>query len=219
MQELRVIRDQIVVELLPGVIHEINNPLGAIIMNISITKEDLIQWKEQGTLPDAGLMSETCHDMDIASERINQHLQALSYLCGARFLEERSSFDVNLALRHALTLYHNRLKRQVKISVDTQEDDYLYLACGPARAILAILLGFESVLACGGGRDLTVRVTEVGGRVLVTFSREGMKIDHPDERLVALARVDDIELSVRGAELVLGLVAHDPESATGQPAL
>ena len=123
------------------------------------------------------------------------------------------------ALRHALTLYHNRLKRLVKVSVDTQEDDYLFLGCGPARAILTILLGLETALAGGGGRELTLRVTSSGGRVLVSFAREGMKIEHPDERLVALARVDDIELSVRGAELVLGLAAQDPESATGQPAL
>ncbi len=50
MEELRAIRDRLLVELLPGVIHEINNPLGAIIMNISIAKEDLIQWKEQGKI-------------------------------------------------------------------------------------------------------------------------------------------------------------------------
>ncbi len=216
MNDIRVIRDYMLSELLPGVIHEINNPLGAIIMNLSITKEDFSAWKSDGTLPDVETLAETCQDMDIASERMNQHLQALSYFSGVRFLEESASFDVHLALKHALTLYHNKLKRQMKVSVQAQEEGYLYLKCGPARGILALLLAFETVLAGGGEKELTITVSESAGRILVEFHRENMKIDQPDQRLVALARVDDIELAVRDAVLSLALVAHDPDTALSE---
>ena len=215
MNDIRAIRDHLLAELLPGVIHEINNPLGAVIMNISIAKEDITAWRDEGTLPDVGMMQETCHDLDIAAERMNQHLLALSFFAGPRFLEERSSYDVNQALRHALMLYHNRFKRHLKVTVETDEEGYLCLGCGPARAILAMLLAFETVLDGGGGRDLSIRVGAAGDRVRVTFLREDMKIDRVDERLVALARVDDIQLTVRDADLVLELAAHDPDSAAG----
>ncbi|MBU1413224.1 hypothetical protein KKD52_02190 [Myxococcota bacterium] len=216
MNDIRAIRDYLLSELLPGVIHEINNPLGAIIMNVSITKEDLAAWKSQGTLPDLETLVETCHDMDIASERMNQHLQALSYFSGVRFLEETSSFDVNLALKHALTLFHNKLKRQVKVSVQAEEEGYLYLKCGPARGILAILLAFETVLAGGGEKELSITVSTVAGRIVMEFFRENMKIESPDQRLVALARVDDIELAVRDSVLSLALVAYDPDSSLSE---
>ena len=212
MNELRTIRDYLLSDLLPGVIHEINNPLGAIIMNISIAKEDFASWKNQGTLPDVGMLQETCHDMDIASERMNQHLQALSYFSGTHFLEENSPFDVNLALKHALTLFHNKLKRQVKVSVATDEDGYHYLKSGPARGILTVLLALETVLAAGGERELRIAVEVAGGRIVLRLGRDHMKIDRIDERLVALARVDDIELAVRDSELSLALVANDPDS-------
>jgi hypothetical protein len=197
-------------DLLPGLIHEINNPLGAIIMNVSIAKEDFGLWKSQGTAPDVDMLQETCQDMDIASERINQILQSLSYFCGARFLEEDASFDVHQALKYALTLYHNKLKRHVKVSVESAEEGYLYLACGPARGILAILLAMETVLAGGGERDVNITVGNEGGRIRVDFHRENGKIDQPDQRLVALARVDDIKLAVRDSGLGLALVAYDP---------
>ncbi len=215
MNQIRAIRDHLLAELLPGVIHEINNPLGAVIMNISIAKEDITAWRDEGTLPDVGMMQETCHDLDIAAERMNQHLLALSFFAGARFLEERGSYDVNQALRHALTLYHNKLKRHLKVTVETEEDGFLYLGCGPARGILAMLLALDTVLGGGGGKELSIRVGAAADRVRVAFTREDMKFGDPDERLVALARVDDIQLTMRDAELVLELAAHDPDSATG----
>ena len=212
MNEIRAIRDYLLSELLPGVIHEINNPLGAIIMNVSIAKEDLDAWKSEGTLPDVSMLQETCHDMDIASERMNQHLKALSYFSGVRFLDDNVSFEVNHALKYALTLYHNKLKNALKVSVQTDEEGCSLLNAGPARSILAILLAMETVFAAGGEKDLLISVETVAGRIRIRFCRENMKIAAIDERLVVLARVNDIELAVHGSELSLAMVANDSDS-------
>ena len=213
MKDMRAIRDYLLSELLPGVIHEINNPLGAIIMNVSIAKEDFQAWKSDGTLPDINMLHETCQDMDVASERMNVHLQALSYFAGTRFLEENGSFDVHLALKHALTLYHNKLKRLVKVTVQNGEGGPCMLKSGPARGILAIILALETVLAGGGERELLIRVETSGARARIVFSRENMKIDAIDDRLVALARLDDIELAVQGSSLSLAMVTNDPDAS------
>ncbi len=205
-ERLRTIRDQMLADLLPGIIHEINNPLGAIIMNLSITRDDVSAWKEQGTQPDADMMLEALADMESASERINGHLKALSYFCGSRFLEDPAELDVPTFIQHAMNLAHNRFKRVIPITFDDgDEPGGLSVQAPPALFLLLLLLALETAATAAGDRPLRLSAVRQGDRIHVAFSRAGMKIDRPDERLVALCAQTGVELLERESGLVLAV--------------
>ncbi len=217
MSEIRAIRDHLLADIMPGILHELNNPLGAIIMNVSIVREDLAVWKSEGTLPEMDMLVETCQDMDTASERINQILQAVSYFSGGRFLEEGAGFNALQLVRFSLTLYHNRLKRAFRVTPVIPEDRYHFVNVPPAVGILSILLGLETLLQSGGDREASLMFQEDKNRLKMVFRRPGMKIGKMDQRLVALARQSDIELGAEDQELSLAFVSHDPDSMLSNP--
>ena len=154
MESLRTLRDQILADLLPGIIHEINNPLGAIIMNLSITRDDIAAWNQDGVQPDTVMMLEAITDMETASSRINDYLRAMSYFCGPRFLEDPADLDVPTYIRYAMALAHNRYKRVMPITFEAGTQAGPIVQAPPALFLLLLLL-FGGLLA-GGMRHLRV---------------------------------------------------------------
>lgn len=204
MEKLRMLRDQMLAQLLPGIIHEINNPLGAIIMNLSITRDDVTAWKNDGTPPDIDMMAEALVDMENASLRINEYLKALSYFCGANFLEDSTELDVPTYIRHAMALSHHQYKRVIPITFDAAVIcPPLYAP--PARFLLLLLFALKTVVEAKGGRPLRISVEHTDERIHIVFARDEMKIDHFDEQLVALCAQTGVETHVRESGLILAV--------------
>lgn len=205
MEKLRMLRDQILADLLPGVIHEINNPLGAIIMNLSITRDDVTAWKNDGTPPDIDMMAEAFVDMENASLRINDYLKALSYFCGAHFLEDSTELDVPTYIRHAMALSHNQYKRVIPITFDAGTQTCPLLYAPPALFLLLLLFALKTVVNAKGGHPLRISVEHTDKHIHIVFARDDMKIDHFDEQLVALCTQTGVETHVRESGLILAV--------------
>lgn len=205
MESLRTLRDQILADLLPGIIHEINNPLGAIIMNLSITREDIAAWNQDGVQPDTVMMLEAITDMETASSRINDFLKAMSYFCGARFLEDPADLDVPTYIRYAMALAHNRYKRVMPITFEAGTQAGPIVQAPPALFLLLLLLAMEEAVGAQGERALRILTEAAGEKIRISFARENLKIDRPDERLVALCAQIGVETHVRESGLVLAV--------------
>lgn len=200
--DVHALRNQVLSDLLPGIIHEINNPLGALIMNLSITKEDLGAWKDGGSPPDIGMMMEAVADMETASERINNYLRALSYFCGAHFLDEPAELDAHTFLRHAMALAHNATKRVIQITLEDAPAP-VALQAPPALFLLHAVLALQLLAKAEGDRQVRIAVAKTADRVQIFFYRNNLKIHQKDERMVALSSRSGVETFVRDEGLVL----------------
>ncbi len=180
-------------KILPGVIHEINNPLGVLIMNVSILKEDLFFL--EGALSDSlrSAISETCHDMDVALERINGIIKSLGYVSLEKNFEEQVGIDLKYLALHAITLYHTRLKRVVQVETHFPELRHLFVNVEAGRAIAVMVQVLEWLVEEGGGKELKVVVEETQDQseILCTFTRNGRAIASKYGTLTAI-ETDDL---------------------------
>lgn len=177
--------------LVAGVTHEVSTPLGAIRSNRDMLRrvvDKLEAVLADGVVTDeeipqvaklAGAISGIVEVDELALERITDQVRTLrTFGCGET--EEPQSYDVNQALRDAVTLLRHEVKN--RIAVDTDLGEIPAIECHPAQinqVLLNMLL--NACQAIDGKGTIRLGSREDDGEVLVSIADTGPGI--PEERL------------------------------------
>lgn len=198
--------------LVAGVTHEVSTPLGAIRSNRDMLRrvvDKLEAVLADGVVTDeeipevaklAGAISGIVEVDELALERITGQVRTLrTFGCGET--EEPQSYDVNQALRDAVTLLRHEVKN--RITVDTEFGDIPSIECHPAQinqVLLNILL--NACQAIDGKGTIRLESREDDGRVSVSITDTGPGIS--EERLENIFKPGFTTKS-RGVGMGLGL--------------
>ncbi|MBU1220192.1 hypothetical protein KKF34_09950 [Myxococcota bacterium] len=202
---------KILKDLLPGIIHEINNPLGAVMMNIAILLEDL----EESTLSEEEIQSlkETYTDMDEALGKIRDYVQSLGFLSVFRFYEDPTGMDLRYLINHSLLLNHNRLKRTVRVENTVSDHGYLFVNVRVARVLLALSNVFEQLIEQEAGKNLFVHAAMENGLIVCRITREGITQDLDEGVLSVAADAGDFTFNKISGGMALAFTPHEQQNS------
>lgn len=202
---------KILKDLLPGIIHEINNPLGAVMMNIAILLEDL----EESTLPEEEIESlrETYTDMDEALGKIRDYIQSVGYLSVFRFYEDKAGMDLRYLINHSLLLNHNRLKRTVRVENTVSEQGYLFVNVRVARVLLAISNIFEQLIEQDAGKTLFIHAGMENGLIICRITREGLTSELDLSVISIAADAGDFSFNKISGGIALAFTPHEQQNS------
>ncbi|MBN2723447.1 MAG: hypothetical protein JXR95_05185 [Deltaproteobacteria bacterium] len=197
------------IDVLPGVIHEINNPLGALIMNIAILREDTelsaLNPEEKESL------IETYDDMDNALQKIKDFVQSLGYLSVQRFYDEPTGIDLKYVINHSINLFHNKLKRVVRTEVRQNSNSYLFVNIRITRVIIAFLEVLSQLVECDGEKIILFDCDYLkeDQKVFCEISRKNCSLSMDLEKLTELSSMGDFSFEVHPGKVIFKFAPHE----------
>jgi signal transduction histidine kinase len=161
--------------IIPGIIHELNNPLNVLMMNLNILKEDLGDLDQQPISPKLESIIESVDDMELAIDRIENIIKSLGFVAiNSNFCDEMG-IDLKYLVQYAATLYHTTIKKHFDISIFTPPMKYMFAQVEPGQAIACIIIAIDAIISLEGERNLTVNIEPSGNGTNIdcSFIRKG----------------------------------------------
>ncbi|MGM0597247.1 MAG: hypothetical protein ACQES9_09430 [Myxococcota bacterium] len=133
-------------DLLPGFIHEINNPLGALSMYTTVFMED-IQGDAQNLDPEISQRYlEYIEEMTISIQRIMNLIKSVSSLVSKQNLKTKMHQNLIFFLKEVLTINHKRIKNRLQIEINSQKSEKYPIQIEPAKILIVLSQGLETIL-------------------------------------------------------------------------
>ena len=130
-------------ELIPGIVHEINNPLGALIMNVSILKDDIKQ-DNYKTLIDE--LEDTVNDMESALYKIKDYINAIGICMSPSGFSSESIANIEKLFDYAELLIHKKIKNVISVTKNFPSEQHFFTYVKPAVVIFSLLYAMNQIL-------------------------------------------------------------------------
>ncbi len=137
--ELDNLRKDKLASHLHGVIHEINNALGVVMINLSFIEDEMEPLRKHLPAELYTMLKEACDDIETAAKRINGYSRAMTYLANPMFLKQRQEFEVGQMIDMIIELLHNFLKRRVTIKIHKPEVEEFITDIPPGVFVLSFI--------------------------------------------------------------------------------
>lgn len=162
-------------QMVAGVAHEINTPLGYASSNVEIVR-DLIQGLEQQVDEETrGEFDMLLADAKYGLEQIGELVMSLKNFSRVD-RSQTESFDVNEGLETSLKICHNQLKERVQ--VERQFGEVAKINCAPSQLNQVFLnLINNAAQAIDGEGKITLSTEQDGERVLIRVRDTGCGMD------------------------------------------
>lgn len=219
--KLRQTRDQLIQSkqmavlgnLVAGVAHEVNTPLGAIysnadtaqralhIISSAVKSDDSVPWskeKEEKVNKALKTLSELHNSTALAASRINMIVTALR---GFACLDEAEfqTYELHKGIEDTITLFSTNLEKQIKIKKDFGTLPKIACSLGKLNQVFMNLLS-NSVQAIEKRGVITIRTRLEGDHAVIQFIDNGRGIPRQD-----LDRIFDPGFTRKGAGVGTGL--------------
>jgi signal transduction histidine kinase len=186
-------------QLVAGVAHEINTPLGSINSNNDLLSKCVFKIKENNDIKKhVGLMLETLKINDEAINRINGIVKSLKNF--ARLDEaELKEADIKEGLKSTLMLLNHEIKNRIKIVEDYE--NILPIKCYPNilnQVFLNLLV--NACQSIEGNGVITIKTMKINDTVVVNISDTGCGIAREH-----LSRIFDPGFTTKGVGVGTGL--------------
>lgn len=200
--------------LLAGFVHDMNNPLAAILANLEVAQGQLAGHGAPGTSE----LAATLADARIAAERMRDVVADLGVL-GRRHDDEPSDVDLNVALQAALRLCRAELRHRASVHTAIEDVPRIHVSeAGLGLALLELIVHVAHAFPVGNPTANLVRVvtrlrdadrvslelTAWGPGLTEETRRRLFALDGSDRRAALGVRLCDLRMARCGGTLELG---------------
>ena len=188
MVDLDSLRKNKLASHLRGVLHEINNALGVVMINLSFIEDEMESLRKHLPVELYTVLKEACDDIETAAKRINGYSRAMTYLANPLFLQQKQEFEVGQLIDMIIELLHNFLKRRVTIKIHKPEVEEFIAEMPPGILVLTFIEMMELLVDekdTGKIVDITLDSVPVNGKEFIRLTILKSELDEVPETTIS----------------------------------